>query len=114
MYLDVWASWCNPCKKEMAYYPLILNELSQKNIKPIFISIDDNKTSWKKSIEKLNITHYEHYCISNKDDFFIKLFDIQTIPRYIIINEKGEIIDANAPRPSEKELLFKRIETMRK
>lgn len=114
LYLDVWASWCNPCKKEMAYYPLILNELSQKNVKPIFISIDDNKISWKKSIEKLNITHYEHYCISNKDDFFIKLFDIQTIPRYIIINEKGEIIDANAPRPSDKELLFKRIETMRK
>jgi thiol-disulfide isomerase/thioredoxin len=115
--IDLWATWCIPCKMEFPYYKSIKNELKTFDILPLFISIDEPmlKRHWEtvatdSELEGVNI-------LANKNlmsDIEEKIYKGQklSIPRYILINKKGEIIDSDAPRPSDKNDLIKEFKDM--
>jgi hypothetical protein len=80
---------------------------SKKPIAFIYLSIDENYKQWQKASfdEKLEQSDGT-YLISNFTlSEFKRIFKISSIPRYIFIGKNGNIINANAPRPSDKMLL---------
>lgn len=113
--IDLWATWCIPCKQEFSYYKDLNDEFKKKDITLLFISIDlpTAKDLWKKTAEQLNLEGFN--LIANKDletDIQKVVYESDTfsIPRYIMVNKKGEIVDVNAPRPINKASLMKVIE----
>ncbi|NBB28222.1 TlpA disulfide reductase family protein [Cellulophaga sp. BC115SP] len=102
-YLDFWASWCKPCIEEMKYS----HEVQKKypNINFIYLSQDENYKHWENSILARNMSKESHYLIgSSKNSAILSQFNITSIPRYMIIDQYGKVLNADAPRPSDAKL----------
>ena len=97
IYIDVWASWCKPCLTEIPSLKKLKTELKGKNIKFVGISIDQDKNAWKKMVKEKHLGGIQLWQ-TNKD--FSTAYKINAIPRFIIIDTKGNVVDSDASRPS--------------
>lgn len=93
--LDFGADWCVPCKKEIPEVKRIYSEFHSKGLEIIGISFDKDRTSWKENIEneKMNWHHIYEGLNNTKKSSISKMYSVQPIPAYILINEKGIIVD---------------------
>jgi thiol-disulfide isomerase/thioredoxin len=104
VYIDLWATWCGPCKQELPFLKEVEKEYHDKNIHFVSISMDALKDhdKWKKMIADKQMTGVQLY--SKEDKAFAEAYKVQGIPRFILIDPKGNIVNADAPRPSDKKL----------
>lgn len=110
VYIDFWASWCGPCRKMMPFSKQIhsqLNAREKKKIVFLYISIDGDPVQWKKGITDLGIEGVNVISPGNWKSKACSYFQINSIPRYMIMNKKGEIVEFNAPRPADESVLLK-------
>lgn len=108
VYIDFWASWCGPCRKMMPYSKQIHEQLTDKQKKDIeflYISIDADTNNWKKAVTELDLIGTQFLSPGNWKSKACSYFQIGSIPRYMIMNKKGEIVDVNAPRPDNPQLM---------
>jgi thiol-disulfide isomerase/thioredoxin len=107
VYIDVWATWCGPCVQEIPYLKEIEKKYHKKNIAFISISIDGVKDfkNWKSFVKNNKMGGIQLFATKNATDRFIKTYQIVDIPRFILIDPKGKIIDADAYRPSSPQLI---------
>lgn len=107
IYLDFWASWYWPCKNEIKYSFSLEKELSEKQVVFIYISMDSQKSNWKNSYKSYNpIMNSLNSFILLRDfqSVFAKKNKINSIPRYMIVDKKGNFVDTDALRPSDQKL----------
>ena len=107
LYVDIWASWCGPCRKQFPHAEKLKSKFTKRQLKKlnfIYISIDNDREKWKESINKLDLTGHHFISPSNESNSAGEYFEISSIPRYILINKDGEVIDNNAKRPSDESL----------
>lgn len=113
VYIDIWATWCRPCIAQFPYLKMLEKEYGNKNISFISISTDDDRRSngsWEKAHDKWtamvkgrSLTGIQLW--AGKDDArFSKEYMIRSIPRFILIDPKGNIIDSNALSPANPSL----------
>lgn len=96
--IDVWATWCGPCKKESPYFEALAEKYKEnKELKFISISIDTNVELWEKYISKHEKTSAQLIC--NRTEF--GQYVLQGVPRFMFIDKEGKIIDVFAPVPSD-------------
>jgi thiol-disulfide isomerase/thioredoxin len=89
--IEFWASWCSDCVKAMTKVKEM--QASNPNVVYIFISLDKTFDKWKAGIEKHELAG-EHYWVNDEKGMkgtFGKSVDLDWIPRYMIINKKGQI-----------------------
>ncbi len=115
VYVDVWATWCSPCKDEFKHKSELKKLLAEKDIQLLYISIDkeERDTQWKNMIKYYNLEGYHIRASKGLDEDLRKLFDRNgniMIPWYILIDENGNIIKKRASRPSELSKLREEIE----
>lgn len=114
VFVDLWATWCVPCVEEFAYKNKLHTFLQSKNIKALYISINDtaDKSNWKEYVDAKQLSGYHllasEQLVADIKNIIYKKSDI-AIPRYLLINKSGEIINDNLPRPSDFENLEKTI-----
>ncbi|GAA4071249.1 TlpA disulfide reductase family protein [Flavobacterium cheonanense] len=89
--IEFWASWCSDCVKAMPKVKEM--QANNPNVVYIFISLDKTFDKWKAGIEKHELAG-EHYWVNDEKGMkgtFGKSVDLDWIPRYMIINKKGQI-----------------------
>jgi peroxiredoxin len=94
--LDFGAAWCLPCVKNHPELKRIYNEYHPKGLEIIGISFDKDQQIWKDNVqnEELNWHHvYEGFLKDQDKGSISKMYYVQPVPAYILINEKGIIID---------------------
>lgn len=99
VYIDVWATWCGPCKKEIPFLAKLEEEYADKNIVFISVSIDDTAEPWKKMVTEKQLKGIQLFAEGWKSKI-AESYMIKSIPRFILIDTDGSIIDVRAPRPS--------------
>ncbi|WP_316789362.1 TlpA disulfide reductase family protein [Pedobacter frigoris] len=105
VYIDLWASWCGPCREENPHMQK-LYENYQHNPKLAIISIAVNDLKTRKNryaILKENKPLWLQ--LEDQNDVVLKDYTANSIPRFILINKEGKIVDADAPRPSNLDVL---------
>jgi thiol-disulfide isomerase/thioredoxin len=106
VYIDVWATWCAPCRAEIPFLQKIEEKYHGKNIEFLSISIDTKKDyeKWRKFVTDKNLGGVQLFADNDWNSEFIKAFGINSIPRFLLIDPNGNVLNANADRPSSTEL----------
>lgn len=111
IYIDIWATWCLPCIKEIPDLKILEKELRNKEIHFVSMCFKDSKDSFEKFIKEKQLAGIQLFTPDPNSTFFKEIF-LNKIPRHILIDRKGNIIDAYAPSPSDpeiKELILKHL-----
>lgn len=106
VYIDVWATWCAPCKAEIPSLKKVEKEYRNKNIAFVSLSIDRqaDKDKWKAMVKDLHLEGIQVIADKDLSSDFIQMFQIAVIPRFILIAPDGKIVSADAFRPSDPKL----------
>ena len=107
VYVDVWATWCGPCIREIPFLKEVEKQYHDKNIKFVSISIDkaQDHAKWKTMVNDKDLGGLQLFADKDWNSPFVKDYQIQGIPRFILIDKEGNIVSSNAPRPSDPELI---------
>ena len=96
--IDVWATWCGPCKYESPYFEKMAIKYKKENIVFVGLSTDQNAQKWYVDAKNKS-TSVTHLLLENPT-LFAKDYNLNSIPRFLLIDADGKIYNANMPRPS--------------
>lgn len=111
VYIDIWATWCGNCWVELPYLKKLEEKYKEKNIVFISLSWDKFEDKWKETIKKQEMTGVQLLVKDIEDPFFVN-YAVKSIPRYILIDPNGLIVDYNAPRPSDSDAIEKLLKNV--
>ena len=101
-YIDIWATWCVPCKKEIPSLQSLEKELEGQDIVFISISIDKNRKAWKDFVRVRQLGGTQLWA----GDWTELPHELKlgSVPRFMLIDPEGRWVDVNASRPSDPKL----------
>lgn len=103
-YIDIWATWCLPCRGEIPALKELEKKFHGKDVAFVSISIDQNKDEWKEFVKSEDLKGVQLFVENAFESQFIQDYGIRQIPTFIIIDKEGKIVNADAPRPSSDEI----------
>jgi len=99
VYVDLWASWCVPCREEIPHLKALIEKYrNNKNIVFVSVAVLDNLANWKKAL-KADTPYWLQ--LFDKNRSVETAYAASAVPKFILINKKGEIVSFNAPKPSD-------------
>lgn len=106
VYIDVWATWCGPCRAEIPALKKVEEKYHGKKIEFVSISIDVDKDhdKWKKFVSEKQLGGTQLFADKNWNSDFMQRFGVTSIPRFILIDPSGKVLQSDASRPSDPEL----------
>lgn len=101
--IDFWASWCRDCilalpgtKELKEQYP---------GLTFVYFSLDRNENQWKTGLEKYGLASEENYWFDEGwKNAFNNAIDLNWVPRFILVDQKGKIAKYYAVSPKDPEL----------
>ncbi|WP_405571555.1 TlpA family protein disulfide reductase [Winogradskyella sp. Asnod2-B02-A] len=121
VYFDIWATWCGPCIREIPSLKKVEEQFKGKNIEFVSISVDEGRgykgdkaaayEGWKKMVADKELGGIQLMADNGFNSEFVRNYKINGIPRFILVDPDGNIVSADAPRPSNPALveLFKEL-----
>jgi thiol-disulfide isomerase/thioredoxin len=111
VYVDVWATWCGPCRQEIPHLETMYEKYAEEeNLALVSVSIDSDYDAWYKMVTEDNMGGIQLFTENAWESDLNQSYLIQAIPRFLLIGKDGNIISADAPRPSSKEEIYSLIE----
>lgn len=115
LFIDLWASWCMPCRTEFSYQEQLHRLLAaRKNIQVVYISIDreNQAKAWLENIKFYKLSGFHLRAskeLTQHLEEAVYAPEKITIPRYLLLSPSGEILHKDLPHPGnyanlEKEL----------
>jgi thiol-disulfide isomerase/thioredoxin len=106
VYIDLWATWCGPCKAEIPHMKKIEEDYHGQNIVFVSLSLDKPKDAekWKDFVTKEQLKGIQLMADKDFGSDVAKNYDVHSIPRFLLFDPQGKIINADALRPSNPEL----------
>ncbi len=102
--IDLWASWCVPCIKQIPFSNELANKFDTKPFKILYLSMDRELELFTAFSDEYLKEKLSYNIIGNFKSSFAILNKVSSIPRYLIINKKGIVVNDNAPLPDDAEL----------
>ncbi|UII25627.1 TlpA family protein disulfide reductase [Fulvivirga maritima] len=112
VYIDIWATWCAPCREEIPYSQDIKEHYKDNDdIAFLYVSVDQSKKSWLDYLK--SHPDFKGIHINDPGNFqsnIAEAFKVSGIPRYIIIDKEGKIFATDAKRPSSGDNLIEQLD----
>jgi len=104
VYVDFWASWCRPCVGQFPAARELHKRMAGQDVQFLCISLDVDESSWLKAVRQNADLLTGSYRTVGRAPVFLKEIRLTTIPRYLIFDRNGKLVDPDAPRPIDKEV----------
>lgn len=106
VYVDIWATWCAPCRQEIPYLQKIEKKYEDKKIAFVSISIDQKSDyeKWKTFVTTKQLGGVQLFADNDWNSEFMVKYGVTSIPRFILLGPDGNIVNSNAQRPSDPAL----------
>jgi thiol-disulfide isomerase/thioredoxin len=106
LYIDVWASWCKPCCKEIPHLAkLVEHYKGNDKIQFISISVDKDQSEWIKKVKADNSPWAQFIMKEDEYKSFSKFWGIDAIPHFIVVDKDGKIVNTDTLRPSDRDII---------
>lgn len=92
IFLDFWASWCTPCRKENPNLVKTYNKFKSKGFEIFAVSLDKNKETWLKTIENDNLNWYHVNDLKGNGNKASLIYGVEGVPESFLIDQNGIII----------------------
>ena len=102
VYVDVWATWCGPCKAEIPSLQQLEADYHDKNITFMSVSVDTDKEAWVKMVTEQELGGVQLWADGWSE--ITKDYAIFGIPRFMLFDANGNVISTDSPRPSSSEI----------
>lgn len=115
IYIDIWGTWCVPCRDEMKFVPILKKELEGEDVVFVYLANSTPWGAWKNYIKQNHLygANVMHFNLPHAQQ---RLFETQFLhkgyPTYILIDKNGKYITNKAPRPSSYNEAIKEIEKL--
>lgn len=101
-YIDIWATWCSPCRDEFKY-STALHKKYGEDVEFIYICIDSDEESFQSALKKYNLQGQHIYLDFNQSKELRKQLNVQGVPYYLLVDQTGKVVEKGFEiRPSEK------------
>jgi thiol-disulfide isomerase/thioredoxin len=112
IYLDVWATWCAPCMREMRFTPSLKKNLKGKDVVFLYLAVSTPAKTWRNIICKEHIAG-EHYLLNKKlHKELSKKYELKGIPHFALFDKNGKLIENKTLRPSSGKEIQNKIEKL--
>ncbi len=101
VYIDMWATWCGPCQKELPYLEKLEKKFRGRNITFVGLSIDADKAKWEARVKSGELCGTQLYI--GRGSKFQADYRISGIPRFILLDPNGRIVNPDMTRPSSED-----------
>lgn len=105
VYIDVWATWCGPCRGEIPALKELEHRFEGTDIHFLSLSCDKDKKAWENMVQKEELKGIQLHM--GGDRSFMDAYFINGIPRFILLDRDGNIVSANMSRPSSPQTAVK-------
>ncbi|WP_065219276.1 MULTISPECIES: TlpA family protein disulfide reductase [Butyricimonas] len=99
--IDVWASWCYPCKQEYPTLKGLAEKYKDKKIEFVSLSCDTEVQRWRNELAWGKMSGYQWWI--GGDESSMIAFRVGAIPRLILLDKKGRVLNLKLPKPSHPE-----------
>jgi thiol-disulfide isomerase/thioredoxin len=93
--LDFWASWCSPCRYANKQLVKFYGKYKDKGFEILSVSLDDEKSDWKKAVSKDKITWMQGIDKGGWDSFAAMKWQVDALPSSFLINKNGDVVGIN-------------------
>ena len=106
IYVDLWVTWCPPCRYEIPSSKTLQNKYANQKIKFVNICFDADTLKWKGFVRKLNWPglHLNPRLKQEERSDFHAAYHMNGVPRYLLIDENLNVISTNTLYPSSPQI----------
>ena len=97
--VDVWGTWCSPCKRALSHSKELYERMAPYDIVFLYLANSSDEDSWKNVIKEYNVTgdNVVHYNLPNEQQSAVENFlKVNQYPTYRLIDRNGNLLDVNA------------------
>ena len=103
VYVDVWGTWCGPCRSELEHLPQLHEELKDLPVTYMYLAKNSPEELWHKATKRFGLDGED--CVNlrlpaSQQKAVEEFLEVRGFPTYILIAPDGSIADNKAPRPS--------------
>lgn len=98
VYVDIWATWCQPCRRELPYLKALEQKFEGKEIVFLGLSVDSDRAKWEAKVRSGELSGIQLYLGDSSE--FTKAYGISGIPHFILIGKDGTTVNPDMTRPS--------------
>ena len=113
--LDIWGTWCGPCKAALSHSQEEYERLKDYNLVYLYLANRSPEDGWKNVIKEYNVTgeNVVHYNLPADQQSAVEHFlQVHSWPTYKLIDRDGKVLDVNAD-PRNLEALAKLLENLK-